>query len=52
MPFPGLPKPGIKFLADLARHNDRDWFQPRKDGGAQWRSLQAHRWLSGREGRE
>jgi len=29
--FPGFPKTGLKFLRDLARHNDRDWFQPRKE---------------------
>jgi uncharacterized protein (TIGR02453 family) len=31
MAFPGIPRAGIKFLADLARHNDREWFQPRKE---------------------
>lgn len=30
MPFPGFPEQGVKFLAALARHNDREWFQPRK----------------------
>ena len=30
MAFPGFPEQGVKFLAGLARHNDREWFQPRK----------------------
>lgn len=29
--FPGFPAEGIKFMANLARHNNRDWFQPRKE---------------------
>ena len=28
--FSGFPRDGIQFLADLAEHNDRAWFQPRK----------------------
>jgi uncharacterized protein (DUF2461 family) len=28
--FAGFPREGIQFLADLAEHNDRAWFQPRK----------------------
>jgi uncharacterized protein (TIGR02453 family) len=28
--FSGFPREGIQFLADLAAHNDRTWFQPRK----------------------
>jgi uncharacterized protein (TIGR02453 family) len=28
--FEGFSKAGIQFLADLAEHNDRAWFQPRK----------------------
>lgn len=28
--FTGFPREGIQFLADLAAHNDRAWFQPRK----------------------
>src|SRR6266550_233264 len=28
--FPGFPREGIQFLRDLARHNNRDWFLPRK----------------------
>jgi uncharacterized protein (TIGR02453 family) len=28
--FPGFPKEGIQFMRALARHNDRDWFLPRK----------------------
>jgi uncharacterized protein (TIGR02453 family) len=28
--FPGFPPEGLQLLADLADHNDRDWFQPRK----------------------
>jgi uncharacterized protein (TIGR02453 family) len=28
--FPGFPPEGLKFFQDLARHNNRDWFQPRK----------------------
>ena len=28
--FPGFPKEGLAFLRGLARHNDREWFQPRK----------------------
>jgi len=28
--FPGFPPEGMKFLRDVARHNDRDWFLPRK----------------------
>ena len=29
-PFTGFSRDGIQFLADLAAHNDRAWFQPRK----------------------
>ena len=29
--FPGFPPEGLKFLRDLKKHNDRDWFTPRKD---------------------
>ncbi len=29
-PFPGFPQAGIDFLRALARHNDREWFLPRK----------------------
>jgi uncharacterized protein (TIGR02453 family) len=28
--LPYLQPAGLKFLRDLARHNDREWFQPRK----------------------
>jgi len=28
--FPGFPAEGLQFLRGLARHNNRDWFQPRK----------------------
>ncbi len=28
--FEGFSRAGIQFLADLAEHNDRAWFQPRK----------------------
>ncbi len=28
--FHGFSRDGIQFLADLAEHNDRSWFQPRK----------------------
>jgi len=28
--FPGFPSAGIDFLRSLARHNRREWFQPRK----------------------
>ena len=28
--FNGFPREAIQFLADLAQHNDRSWFQPRK----------------------
>ena len=28
--FPGFPKEGIEFMRGLARHNNRDWFLPRK----------------------
>jgi len=28
--FPGFPSEGMEFLRGLARHNDREWFQPRK----------------------
>jgi len=28
--FTGFSKEGMRFLADLAKHNDRSWFQPRK----------------------
>lgn len=28
--FPGFPKEGVSFLRNLARNNDREWFQPRK----------------------
>jgi len=30
MRFTGFSKTGMRFLADLAKHNDRSWFQPRK----------------------
>jgi len=29
-PFPGFPPEAIQFFRGLARHNNRDWFQPRK----------------------
>lgn len=29
--FPGFPPEGIRFLRDLKKHNDRDWFTPRKE---------------------
>ncbi|MEM6785447.1 MAG: DUF2461 domain-containing protein [Bacteroidota bacterium] len=29
-PFPGFRDEGLQFLRDLAAHNDRDWFKPRK----------------------
>ena len=29
-PFPGFSDAGLAFLRDLAEHNDRDWFKPRK----------------------
>jgi uncharacterized protein (TIGR02453 family) len=28
--FPGFPPEGIQFMRSLARHNQREWFQPRK----------------------
>jgi uncharacterized protein (TIGR02453 family) len=28
--FPGIPPAGIEFFRSLARHNNRDWFLPRK----------------------
>jgi uncharacterized protein (TIGR02453 family) len=28
--FPGFPKEGMTFLRNLAKNNDREWFQPRK----------------------
>jgi len=28
--FEGFSKAGLQFLRDLAKHNDRSWFQPRK----------------------
>jgi uncharacterized protein (TIGR02453 family) len=28
--FPGFSQESVQFLADLAEHNDRAWFQPRK----------------------
>ena len=28
--FPGFPPEALQFLRDLARHNNRDWFQARK----------------------
>jgi uncharacterized protein (TIGR02453 family) len=28
--FPGFPAAGIAFLRDLKKHNDREWFTPRK----------------------
>lgn len=30
-PFTGFPQEGLDFLADLAAHNTREWFEPRKD---------------------
>ena len=29
-PFTGFPPEALRFLRQLARHNDRDWFTPRK----------------------
>jgi len=29
--FPGIPKEGLAFLRALARNNNREWFQPRKE---------------------
>jgi uncharacterized protein (TIGR02453 family) len=28
--FPGFPPEGLAFFRNLVRHNDREWFQPRK----------------------
>jgi uncharacterized protein (TIGR02453 family) len=28
--FPGFPKEGMAFLRALKKHNDREWFTPRK----------------------
>ncbi|MBI2688915.1 MAG: DUF2461 domain-containing protein [Acidobacteria bacterium] len=28
--FPGFPKQGLRFLQDLKKNNDREWFTPRK----------------------
>jgi uncharacterized protein (TIGR02453 family) len=28
--FPGIPPEGMQFLRGIVRHNDRDWFLPRK----------------------
>jgi uncharacterized protein (DUF2461 family) len=28
--FPGFPPEALQFFRGLARHNNRDWFQPRK----------------------
>ena len=28
--FRGFTREGIQFMADLAAHNERSWFQPRK----------------------
>ncbi len=30
-PFPGFRPEALQFLCDLKRHNERDWFKPRKD---------------------
>ena len=30
-PFPGFRDEAFAFLRDLARHNERDWFKPRKE---------------------
>jgi uncharacterized protein (TIGR02453 family) len=38
-PFPGFQPAAFQFLQDLAAHNDRDWFKPRKatfDDEVQW----------------
>lgn len=29
--FPGFPKQGMKFFSDLAKNNNREWFQERKE---------------------
>jgi uncharacterized protein (TIGR02453 family) len=29
-PFVGFSRESIQFLVELAQHNDRSWFQPRK----------------------
>ena len=29
--FPGFPPEALQFFGSLARHNNRDWFQPRKE---------------------
>src|SRR4051794_17184308 len=29
--FPGFPPEGIAFLRNLKKHNEREWFQPRKE---------------------
>lgn len=31
MPFHGFPKEGIRFLKQLKKNNEREWFQPRKE---------------------
>ena len=28
--FPGFPPEALEFFRSLARHNNRDWFRPRK----------------------
>ncbi len=30
-PFPGFRAEGLQFLRDLKRHNEREWFKPRKE---------------------
>ena len=30
-PFDGIPKQGIRFLADLAQQQNRDWFEARRE---------------------
>jgi uncharacterized protein (TIGR02453 family) len=35
-PFAGFPRDGIQFLADLAVHNERPWFQARKADYERW----------------
>ena len=29
--FPGFPPEALQFFRRLARNNNRDWFQPRKE---------------------
>jgi len=48
--FVGFPKPGIKFLKDLQKNNDREWFATHKKTYEQELKAPAEAFLAGLQG--